>query len=316
MSGLYPLNEDRANVPNKVSAQKHGSVAGSYYFRQYELKRIYSKNFYRGMAIALAIHAVFVFLLFLGEPIYEKPPDVEKLLPPVTTDYRVIEVKILGAQASGMDVRGSGGGEGTIRENAGAAFGKPVPSYTKNTIDPQSSVVPRSLQGPGMNDVAGINHKPVYFDTVKGYNGASQNGEGSGGGNGKGIGNKSGEGAGFTDKPGFGGGFGNKFVPGNPANNSATGSPFQISWSGIARALLSGDRPIFPGGVQQGGTVKIRITVDPTGNVAAMVPVEKADPRLEEAAMSAIRTWRFSKLAKNYSQVDQQATATFVFKVE
>jgi TonB family protein len=314
MSGLYPPNDSFA--AGYSSERKHGSVAGSYYFRQYELKRIYSKNFYRGMAIALAIHAVFILFLFWIEPIYTKPPDVEKLLPPVSTDYQVIQLRIVGEKASGMDVQGSGGGQGTIRQNAGAAFGKPVPSSTKNTIDPQASVVPRSLQGPGMNDVVGMNRSPVYFDTVKGYSGSAQNGEGSGGGTGGGIGNKSGSGAGFTDKPGFGGGFGNKFVPGNPANNSATGSPYQISWNGVARALLSGDKPGFPGGVQHGGTVKIRITVDPGGNVMAMVPLEKADSRLEEAAMSAIRTWRFSKLARKYPQIDQQATATFVFKAE
>jgi len=314
MSGLYQFNENYS--PEFASTQKRGSVAGSYYFRQYELKRIYSKNFYRGMAIALAIHAVFVFLLFLLEPIYTKPPDIEKLLPPVNTDFRVIEMKMIGTKASGMDVRGSGGGEGTIRENPGAAFGKPVPSRTKATVSPQASVVPRSLQGPGMNDVVGIHRNPVYFDTMTGFSGSSQKGEGSGGGNGTGIGNKTGNGAGFTDNPGFGGGFGDRFVPGNPANNSVTGSPYQIAWNGVARALLSGGKPQFPEGVQHGGTVKIRITVDPSGNVLAMIPVEKADSRLEEAAMSAIRTWRFSKLAKNYPQVDQQATATFIFKAE
>jgi TonB family protein len=314
MSGSYPFNENYS--PDYVSTRNHGSVAGSYYFRQYELKRIYSKNFYRGMAIALAIHAVFVLLLFLMEPIYTKPPDVEKLLPPVNTNFQVIQIKMIGMKASGMDVEGSGGGNGTIKQNAGSAFGNPVPSRANATIDPQSSVVPRSLQGPGMNDIVGIHRNPVFFDTVKGFSGTSQNGEGLGGGNGTGIGDKTGSGSGFTDKPGFGGGFGDKFVPGNPANNSATGSPYQIAWNGIARALLSGGKPNFPEGAQHGGTVKIKITVDPSGNVMAMIPVEKADIRLEEAAMSAIRTWRFSKLAKNYPQVDQQATATFIFKAE
>ncbi len=314
MSGLYPFSENYSS--DYTSTQKRGSVAGSYYYRQHELKRIYSKNFYRGMAMALAIHAVFVFFLFLMEPIYTKPPDVEKILPPVNTNFRVLQIEMIGMKASGMDVQGSGGGEGTIRENAGAAFGNPVPSSVRSTIDPQASVVPRSLQGPGMNDVMGIHRNPIYFDMVKGFAGSSQNGEGAGGGNGIGIGNKTGNGAGFTDKPGFGGGFGNKFVAGNPANNSAAGSPYQIAWSGVPRALLSGDSPQFPEGVQHGGTVKIKITVDPSGNVRAMILVEKADSRLEEAAMSAIRNWRFSKLAENYPQVDQQATATFIFKAE
>lgn len=310
MSGSYPLNERRTAV------HERGSVAGSYYYRQYELKRIYSRNFYGGMAIAIAIHAVFVFLLFLYEPVYRKPPDIELLLPPVTTEYRVIEIKIVGLKSAGMDVSGSGGGEGTVNREADAAFKNPVPSSTTSTITPKASMVPRSLQGAGMNDIVGIKRSPVYFDTIKGFNGSSQNGEGSGGGSGTQIGDRQGGGAGFTEKPGFGGGFGNKFVPGNPADNSAIGSPYQISWNGIPRALLSGEKPQFPEGVQHGGTVKIKIMVDPSGNVAAMVPVEKSDSRLEESAMAAIRTWRFVKLAKHYPQVNQEATATFIFKLE
>lgn len=306
MSGLYQHNE------------KHGSIAGSFYYRQYEIKRIYARNFYRGFGIALAIHAIFIFLLFLYEPIYKQPPNIEKLLPPLNTKYEMIEVRIIGQKASGMDVKGSGGGEGTVRQNAGAAFGniKTASVSNKRTISPNASIVPRSLQGPGMNNIAGINRNPVYFDTVSGYNGTAQSGEGSSGGTDNGIGNKNGSGAGFTNKPGFGGGFGDKYVPGNPANNSATGTPYRISWSGVTRALITGNKPQFPDGVQHGGTVKIMITVDPAGNVLAMVPIEKTDSRLEEAAMAAIRTWRFSKLARNYPQVEQQATATFVFKVE
>ncbi len=305
MSGLYQHNDER------------GSVAGALYYRQHELRRIYSRNFYGGFFIALAIHAILIYLLFLFEPIYNRPPEIAKLLPPLNTNYQMIEVKVVGEQAAGMDVKGSGGGEGTIKENAGAAFGNVKPSVSnKSTISPKASNVPRSLQGPGMNDIVGINRSSSYVDTVAGYNGTAQNGEGSGGGTGTGIGNKSGNSAGFTDKPGFGGGFGDKYVPGNPANNSATGTPYQISWSGAARALISGDKPQFPDGVQHGGTVKIKITVDPAGHVLAMVPVEKSDSRLEEAAMAAIRSWKFSSLAKNYPQVDQRATATFVFKLE
>ncbi|MFZ1081345.1 MAG: hypothetical protein WAO19_05400, partial [Candidatus Kryptoniota bacterium] len=224
MSGLYRHNDE------------HGSVAGSYYYRQYEIRKIYSRNFYLGLSIALGVHAIFVFLLFLYEPIYKQPPDVEKLLPPVNTNYEMIEVRIAGQNSAGMDVKGSGGGEGTIKESPGAAFGnvKPATVSNKNTMNPKASIVPRSLQGPGMNDIAGINRNPAYFDTVSGYNGTTQNGEGSGGGTGSRIGNKSGNGAGFTDKPGFGGGFGDKYVPGNPANNSATGTPYQISWNGVS----------------------------------------------------------------------------------
>ena len=270
------------------------------------------------MLIALALHAAFIAVLYLLEPIYTKPPEIESLLPPVT-EFKVTYIQLPLEKASGMDVSGSGGGEGTINRNPNAEYGEVAPSHSANprsSVTNQASIVPRSLQGSGMNDIAGINKQPVYFDTLKGYNGTAQSGIGSGGGRGTTIGYDSGSGSGVTDKPGFGGGFGNRFVPGNPANNSATGTPYSISWNGVSRALLSGDPPAFPAGVQHGGVVKIRLSVDPAGNILTMVPVEKSDSRLEEAAMSAIRTWRFSKLPQIYPQVNQQATAKFIFKVE
>jgi TonB family protein len=308
MSGLYPLND------------RPSSIAGSYYFRQYELKRIYKKNFYGGMLLAVGVHVVFFLLLIIYAPALSKPPAVRVvLLPPVNVTYKVLDVRIVGKQSSGMDVSGSGGGGGTIPRNADAVFGraKIVSSAgPKNTMNPQASIVPRSLQGPGMNDIVGINRKPVFFDTVKGYSGNTPSGQGSGGGTGTTIGDTTGAGSGLSGKPGFGGGFGDRFVPGNPANNSAVGAPYAISWNGISRALLAGDRPQFPPGVQHGGVVKISIVVDPAGGVVSMVPTEKSDSRLEESAMAAIRTWQFSRLSKNYPQVNQRAVATFVFKLE
>ncbi len=308
MSGLSPLND------------KPSSVAGSYYFRQYEIKRIYKKNFYNGMLLALGVHAVVFVLLIVYGAALSRPPEVRVvLLPPVNVTYKVIDVKIVGRQSSGMDVSGSGGGEGTIPRDADAAFGKASTARSaspKSTMNPKASIVPRSLQGPGMNDIVGVSRKPVYFDSVNGYSGLASTGQGSGGGTGTTIGDTIGAGSGLSDKPGFGGGFGNRFVPGNPANNSDVGTPYAISWNGVSRALLSGNRPQFPAGVQAGGVVKIRIVVDPAGNVVSMIPLEKSDSRLEEAAMSAIRTWQFSKLSRSYPQVNQRAVATFVFKVE
>ncbi len=308
MSGLYLHND------------KPSSVAGAYYFRQYELKRIYSRNFYRGLILALVLHGVVFTLLMIYAPIFNKPPKVrDVLLPPVNVHFKVMQITIVGGVNSGMDISGSGGGEGTIHMRPGAAFGNVVATRSASpqaSINSNASMVPRSLQGPGMNDIVGINRSPAYFDTLHGYHGTSTSGIGSGGGTGSTIGNRSGAGSGLTGKAGFGGGYGNKFIPGNPANNSANGTPYRIVWNGVSRALLSGDRPQFPSGVQNGGTVKIRIVVDPAGDVLSMVPVEKADSRLDEAAMAAIRTWHFSRLGSNYRQVNQTAVATFIFKLE
>lgn len=308
MSGLS-LRDDRLS-----------SVAGSYYFRQYELRRIYKKSFFSGMALALGLQAVIVYILFLLTPALTKAPDhTVVLLPPVNVKFKVMEMQFVGQKPSGMDVAGAGGGNGTVRKSPGAAYAIAAPNSRTNpdnTIDQKASVVPRSLQGPGMNDIVGINRKTAFFDTTSGFNGNSQNGSGSGGGVGSTIGDTTGMGSGITGKPGFGGGFGDRFVPGNPSNNSASGTPYAISWNGVPRALVSGDRPQFPRDAQSGGVVKIRIMVSPSGNVVSMIPLQKSGQRLEEAAMSAIRSWQFSPLARKYPQVNQSAVATFVFKAE
>ncbi len=308
MSGLYPLND------------KSKSVAGSYFYRQYELKRIYQKNFYNGMFLAIGVHAALFLILILYAPVLSKPPAVKMvLLPPVDVHFTVMEMKMVGSKQSGMDLSGAGGGNGTIRQNAAAAYAIATPSNRASrlaTIDQKAAIVPRSLQGPGMNNIVGINKRPVYFDTVNGFSGNSTSGTGSGGGIGTTIGDTIGTGSGLTGKPGFGGGFGNRFVPGNPGNNSASGTPYAISWNGVARALVAGTRPTFPPGAESGGVVKIRIVVNPAGDVVSMVPVQKSGARLDEAAMAAIRSWRFSRLAASYPQVNQSAVATFVFKAE
>lgn len=302
---------------SSLKSEQRGSVAGSFYFRQYEIRHLYSRNFFRGLFLSLVLHAIFIALLILYTPIYHQPPDIERILAPGETNLRIIDVQVVSQKRGGMDLAGSGGGEGTVSQNAGAMFGRARSSKnSQSTMTPGASIVPRSLQGPGLNGIAGISRPPVYFDSLKGYSGNSLSGQGAGGGEGTGIGNRMGNGAGFTGKPGFGGGFGNKFFPGNPLNNSAGGAPYEIAWNGMSRSLLSGERPIFPAGVQHGGTVKIKITVDPDGNVKSMVPIEKADSRLEEAAMAAIRTWKFSKLPTGYARVDQSAVAKFIFKVD
>jgi TonB family protein len=305
-------------IRTRHRVEKPVTTAGAFYFRQYEIRKIYSTNFYRAMLAALGLHLIFFSLLVLLEPGSKNSSnETQILLPPVGVHFRVLQIKLLAVKASGMDRSGSGGGNGIIRNNPAAAYGiVQVNRFAnrRNTIDTEAIIVPRSIQGPGMNDIIGINRSPVSFDTSSGFHGTTLNGIGSGGGIGTTIGDTTGAGSGLTGKPGFGGGFGNRFVPGNPADNSATGEPYSISWNDVPRVLLSGDRPVFPPGVEYGGEVKIRIVVDPSGNVVSMVPVEVSDSKFEESAMTAIRTWEFSRLPGKYPQVDQRATADFVFR--
>ena len=70
-----------------------------------------------------------------------------------------------------------------------------------------------------------------------------------------------------------------------------------IEWGGGGnRTVLVKKVPAFPPGVDKSARIKIRFTVLPDGTVSRMVPLQKADPRLEKAAMDALRQWRFNPL--------------------
>ncbi|MFW6232997.1 MAG: TonB family protein, partial [Bacteroidota bacterium] len=61
--------------------------------------------------------------------------------------------------------------------------------------------------------------------------------------------------------------------------------------------------PKFPDGVSRSAKIKIRFTVLADGTVAQMVPLQKADPRLEKAAMEALKQWRFNRLENGETMV-------------
>lgn len=77
-----------------------------------------------------------------------------------------------------------------------------------------------------------------------------------------------------------------------------------IEWGGGGnRIVLVKKVPSYPPGVNTAAQIKIRFTVLPDGTVSKMVPLQKADPRLEKAAMDALRQWRFNPLNRNVEMV-------------
>ncbi len=70
-----------------------------------------------------------------------------------------------------------------------------------------------------------------------------------------------------------------------------------IEWGGGGnRIVLQKPLPKFPPGVNTDAEIKFRFTVLPDGTVGRIIPLQKADPRLEAAAMNALRQWRFNRL--------------------
>jgi hypothetical protein len=73
-----------------------------------------------------------------------------------------------------------------------------------------------------------------------------------------------------------------------------------IEWGGGGnRIVLHKPLPVFPSGVNTNAELKFRFTVMPDGTVGRIIPLQKADPRLETAALSALRQWRFNVLKED-----------------
>ena len=89
---------------------------------------------------------------------------------------------------------------------------------------------------------------------------------------------------------------------GNQGIGSGEGSGLgAIDWGGGGnRTVLFKKLPKYPPGINiRKGNIKIRFTVLADGTVSRTIPLEKADPLLERAAMDALRQWRFNPLKDN-----------------
>lgn len=89
-----------------------------------------------------------------------------------------------------------------------------------------------------------------------------------------------------------------------------------MQWNdGGTRKKISGGLPVYPDGVNVEAQIKIEVTVVPDGSVKNLKPVQKANTRLEEAAMKEVRLWKFEPLRKSSPQRDQTGLVTFNFQL-
>ncbi len=90
------------------------------------------------------------------------------------------------------------------------------------------------------------------------------------------------------------------------------GAPFSIQ--GLNR---SASRIVLPeNAVGATATIVLLIEVDPAGNVVGAQPRRKANPRLEAAAVAAVRQWQFAPLPPNAPRANQRGSITFRFRAE
>ena len=89
-------------------------------------------------------------------------------------------------------------------------------------------------------------------------------------------------------------------------------APFQIE--GLNREPVLTPLPAYNEKVNV--TIRMRITVNPRGEIVQSIPLLKGNPRLEQSVMQALRNWRFNPLPYNVPQENQTGTITFRFRLE
>ena len=107
--------------------------------------------------------------------------------------------------------------------------------------------------------------------------------------------------------------------PGPGIGGSAVGKSVSMSmlWSGGgSRKKLSGNLPTYPPGTNVEAQIKVEAVVTPGGIVKSLKPYQKANTKLEEAALQEVRFWRFEPLPASSPQTDQACVITFNFRLQ
>lgn len=91
---------------------------------------------------------------------------------------------------------------------------------------------------------------------------------------------------------------------------------FEIDFGGKGkRKIYSYSLPPYPEGVSKEIDVKLRFTILSDGSVGKILPLIKADTKLELAAINSLRQWRFEPLPERAKNVEQTAVIIFPFRL-
>lgn len=92
---------------------------------------------------------------------------------------------------------------------------------------------------------------------------------------------------------------------------------FEIDFGGKGmRKIYSYSLPEYPEGVSKEIDVKLKFTILPDGTVGKILPLIKADTRLELAAINSLRQWRFEPITENGKAGQQNAVIVFPFRLQ
>lgn len=91
---------------------------------------------------------------------------------------------------------------------------------------------------------------------------------------------------------------------------------FDIEWGGQGtRRIYSYILPDYPEGVNKEIDIRLKFSILPDGTVGTILPLTKADTRLENAAINSLRQWRFEALAPGQRSMEQAAVIVFPYRL-
>jgi len=248
--------------------------------KEFRVNIPWDPNTAKGFTITLSLLAV--FLLLLAQFHYE---------PAIYTRYKVERIPLELINLGDGD--GTGVSKGNLAKEGALHKGKEPQT---NLHDASIAAKTRqSGKAPVDNPEDAGNLKPVNVLDSKDNNKNSEKGSDR-----YNIGSKDGSefGTGLGDTgsgPGKGMGFGD------------------IEWGGGgSRTVLHKKLPKYPDGVNTAAKIRIRFTVSQNGNVTRMIPLQKGHPVLENAAMEALKQWRFNPLKEDK---EMYGIITFTFKL-
>ncbi len=92
---------------------------------------------------------------------------------------------------------------------------------------------------------------------------------------------------------------------------------FEIKFGGKGkRKIYSYSLPAYPQGVAKEIDVKLKFTILADGTVGNILPLIKADTRLELAAINSLKQWRFEPLPEEQKNQKQTAVIIFPFRLK
>jgi hypothetical protein len=296
-----------------------------------ELVQSYRRNMRRGLIVSLVAHTIVlgVYWSFF----YTKPPENQPREIRITTYEELAVVPSIGQSEFGLKAypimaqateSGDEKPDRKARPSKGFTTRRPgsQPRAMGKGIGDLPSVLPNDKINANSLDAVEPTSAWDRNDPVGGSNGNPLNNVKGGtvvtGRDGNVPSGPASSGIGSAAKPapglyGTGGRGGTDFF----GNGAGGGIGYSMKWlAGGTRRKVAGELPKYPSGSKVEAEIRLFAVVDPTGAIEALHPAQKADSRLEDAALKEVRYWRFEPLKPSQPQVDQTCEITFLFTLK